>query len=138
VLWGIYQGLILSLHRAYVAWRGERRHSHWSRVLAIAGNFLLTMYGMLIFRLATWDQIAAATGAIFGFDAGPDFLPRLLRMLPYIGLILLMETPVFVTKNQWFFVHRRPVVVAAVFLFLLYCLLILGVTGGDQFIYFAF
>jgi hypothetical protein len=59
-------------------------------------------------------------------------------MLPYIGLILLMELPVFVTKNQWFFVHRRPVLVAFVFLALFYCLLILGVTGGDQFIYFAF
>lgn len=138
VVWGIYQGLILSLHRAWVVWRGEHRHSHWSRTLAIAGNLLLTMYGMLIFRLATWDQICSATGAIFGFDAGPDFLPRLIRMLPYIGLILLMETPVFVTKNQWFFVHRRPVLVAAVFLFLFYCLMVLGVTGGDQFIYFAF
>lgn len=138
VLWGAYQGFILSMHRAYVAWRGERHHTRWSRVAAIAGNFLLTMYGMLIFRLTSWDQICSATGAIFGFNAGPDFFPRLLRMLPYIALILVMETPVFLTKNQWFFVHRRPVIVAAVFLFLFYCLLIMGVTGGDQFIYFAF
>lgn len=138
VVWGIYQGTILSLHRAYVVWRGEKRHSHLSRTLCIGGNLLLTMYGMLIFRLATWDQICSATTAIFGFDAGADFLPRLIRMLPYIGLILLMELPVFVTKNQWFFVHRRPVLVALVFLALFYCLLILGVTGGDQFIYFAF
>jgi alginate O-acetyltransferase complex protein AlgI len=138
VLWGVYQGLILSLHRAYVAWRGEHRHSHVSRALCIFGNFFLTMYGMLIFRLASWDQIVAASTAVFGFDAGPDFVVRLLRMLPYIALILLMETPVFLTGNQWFYVHRRPVLVAAVFLFLFYTLLILGVTGGDQFIYFAF
>jgi D-alanyl-lipoteichoic acid acyltransferase DltB (MBOAT superfamily) len=144
VIWGAYQGLILSLHRAYVAWRGEKRHTHWSRAFAIFGNFFLTMYGMLIFLLiphenvSSWERISAATSAIFTFSAGPEFLPRLLRMLPYIGLILLMETPVFITKNQWFFVRRRPVIVAAVFLFLFYCLLILGVTGGDQFIYFAF
>jgi len=144
VIWGAYQGLILSLHRAYVAWRGERRHTHLSRTFAIAGNFLLTMYGMLIFWLiphedaSSWQRISAATSAIFSFDAGPEFLARFVRMLPYIGLILLMETPVFLTKNQWFFVHRRPVVLAAVYLFLFYCLLVLGVTGGDQFIYFAF
>lgn len=150
VVWGIYQGLILSLHRAYVAWRGERRHSHLSRVLCIGGNFFLTMYGMLIFALdgvkaedgtvlvSSWQQISAATAAIFSFDAGFDFLSKFVRMLPYIGLIFLMELPVFLTKNQWFYVHRRPVVAAAVFLFLFYCLLILGVTGGDQFIYFAF
>jgi D-alanyl-lipoteichoic acid acyltransferase DltB (MBOAT superfamily) len=138
VLWGAYQGLILSLHRAYIAWRGERRHSHLSRTLCIAGNFLLTMYGMLIFKLTSWDQICAATAGIFDFHAGTDFLPRLIRMLPYIALILIMETPFFITKNEFFYVRRRPIYAAAVFLFLLYCILILGVTGGDQFIYFAF
>ncbi len=138
ILWGAYQGTILSLHRAYMSWRGPLRHSTLSRVACMGGNFLLTIYGMLIFRLASWDQISAATAAIFHLHIGADFLPRLLRMLPYIGLILLMETPVFVTQNPWFFVRRPPLLAAAVFIFLFYCILILGVTGGDQFIYFAF
>jgi D-alanyl-lipoteichoic acid acyltransferase DltB (MBOAT superfamily) len=138
VLWGLYHGLLLSLHRAYVSWRGERRHSPLSRVACIAGNGLLIIYGFLIFRLVSWDQICDATGALFHFQFRADFLPQLLKMLPYFGLILLMETPVFLTKNPWFFVRRRPVLVAAVFLFLFYLILIMGVTGGDQFIYFAF
>ncbi len=138
ILWGAYQGAILSLHRAYMSWRGPSRHSTLSRIACMAGNFLLTIYGMLIFRLASWDQIHAATAAIFHLQIGADFLPRLLRMLPYIGLILLMETPVFITQNPWFFVRRHPLLAAAVFIFLFYCILILGVTGGDQFIYFAF
>lgn len=138
VIWGAYQGLILSLHRAYVAWRGERRHSHLSRVGCIAGNFLLTIYGMFIFRAASWDQICSATGAVFQLEFAPQFLPLLLKMLPYVGLILLVETPAFLTRNPWVLVRRRPVVVAAVFLFLFYMIVIMGVTGGDQFIYFAF
>jgi D-alanyl-lipoteichoic acid acyltransferase DltB (MBOAT superfamily) len=138
VIWGAYQGLILSLHRAYVAWRGERRHSHLSRVACIAGNFLLTIYGMFIFRATSWDQICSATGALFQLEFTANFLPLLFKMLPYVGLILLIETPAFLTRNPWFFVRRRPVLVAAVFLFLFYLTLIMGVTGGDQFIYFAF
>ena len=138
VIWGAYQGLILSLHRTYVAWRGERRHSHLSRAACIAGNFLLTIYGMLLFRLASWEQICSATAGIFHFQFQASFLPLLIKMLPYCALILLMETPVFLTKNPWFFVRRRPVLVAATFLFLFYLILIMGVTGGDQFIYFAF
>lgn len=138
VIWGAYQGLILSLHRTWVAWRGESRHSHISRLMCIGGNFLLTIYGMLIFRLASWDQIVNATGAIAQLQFAPDFAGKFLRMLPYIVLILIVETPMFATRNPWFWVRRRPVFVAAVFLALFYLILILGVTGGDQFIYFAF
>ncbi len=139
VVWGAYQGMILSLHRAYVAWRGEHRHSHLSRTLCIGGNLLLTLYGMLIFRLASWDQICAATSAIFACEVNPGFAGKMIRMLPYIGLILLVEMPVFLSRTPWFWVRsRRPIFIAAVFLFLFYCILILGVTGGAQFIYFAF
>ena len=138
VIWGAYQGMILSLHRWWVAWRGEKRHSHTSRAFAIAGNFLLTIYGMLIFRLASWEQIVNATGEIFHFQFAPDFAIKSIKMLPYIFVILIVETPVFATHNQWFWVRRRPVFTAAVFLVLFYLILILGVTGGDQFIYFAF
>ena len=138
VIWGAYQGMVLSAHRWWVAWRGETRHSHTSRALAISGNFFITIYGMLIFRLASWDQIVTATAAIPRGTFTPDFLGKFLKMLPYIFLILLVETPTFITQNQWFWVRRRPVIAAAVFLILFYLILILGVTGGDQFIYFAF
>ena len=138
VIWGAYQGMILSLHRWWVAWRGEKRHSHTSRAFAIAGNFLLTIYGMLIFRLASWEQIVNATAEIFHLQFSPDFATKSIKMLPYIFVILIIETPVFATHNQWFWVRRRPIFTAAVFLILFYLILILGVTGGDQFIYFAF
>jgi D-alanyl-lipoteichoic acid acyltransferase DltB (MBOAT superfamily) len=138
VIWGAYQGLILSLHRTWVAWRGEKRHSHLSRALCIGGNFFLTIYGMFIFRLASWEQIVSATASIFQFQTSPDFLVRFIKMLPYIFVILIIETPIFVTHNPWFWVRRRPIIAAAVFLVLFYLILILGVTGGDQFIYFAF
>ncbi|MCX8090957.1 MAG: MBOAT family protein [Verrucomicrobiae bacterium] len=138
VVWGFYQGTILSLHRLYVAWRGERRHSHLSRVACIAGNFLLTAYGMFLFRSQSWEQTCKGTAALFGLELEPQFWGQLLKMLPYCGLVLLVETPIFLTKNPWFYVRRHPLWVAAFFLFLFYLILIMGVTGGDQFIYFAF
>ena len=93
---------------------------------------------MLIFRLASWEQIVNATGEIFHLQFSPDFATKSIKMLPYIFVILIIETPVFATHNQWFWVRRRPIFTAAVFLILFYLILILGVTGGDQFIYFAF
>ena len=138
VIWGAYQGVILSLHRAWTAWRGVRRHSHLSRSLCIIGNFGLTLYGMFIFRLTSWDQIVTATSAIFHFDFAPGFVGSMIRMLPYILLIFVIETPVFLSRDECFWTRRNPLVVAGLFLFLFYLIIIMGVTGGEQFIYFAF
>lgn len=138
IIWGAYQGVILIAHRTYVKWRGERRHTHLSRICSMAVMFLFTIYGMFIFRLDSWEKIVTATAAITHFQFAADFLPRLVKMLPYIALILAVETPQFLSRNPWFFVRRNPIFVAAFFLFLFYTILILGVTGGDQFIYFAF
>jgi alginate O-acetyltransferase complex protein AlgI len=138
VIWGAYHGLALSLHRAWVAWRGERRHTHLSRTVCIAANFILVVYGMLIFRLSSWDQLVEANRALVQWNFSPDFASKFLKMLPYIALILFVETPTFLTNNPWFWVKRRPVVTALVFLALYHIILILGVTDGDQFIYFAF
>jgi alginate O-acetyltransferase complex protein AlgI len=138
ILWGAYQGILLMAHRAWTQWRGERRHTHFTRVCSIAVMFAFTLYGWLLFRLGTFAQISAATHALVGFDGGGDFLVRLLKMMPYIGLILLVDTASFLARDPWLFVRRHPVLVAGFFLVLFYTILILGVAGGEQFIYFAF
>jgi alginate O-acetyltransferase complex protein AlgI len=138
VLWGAYQGALLIAHRAWTEWRGERRHSHASRIASIFVMFAFTLYGWLLFRLGSFDQIASATAALGRLDFGPDFLARLARLMPYIGLVLLVDLVSFLARDPWVYVRRHPVLVAAFFLFLFYCILIVGNAGGGQFIYFAF
>jgi hypothetical protein len=100
--------------------------------------FAFTLYGWVLFRLGSFGQIAAATAALGHFDFGPDFAGRLIRLLPYVGLVLVVDVVSFLARDPWVYVRRHPVLVAAFFLFLFYCILIVGNAGGGQFIYFAF
>ena len=138
VLWGAYQGGLLMAHRAWTQWRGERRHSHLSRIVSIVAMFGFTLYGWLLFRLGSFEQIAAATSALGRLDFGGDFLARIARLLPYIGLVIVVDLVAFLSRDPWVYVRRHPVLVAAFFTFLFYCILIVGYAGGSQFIYFAF
>jgi alginate O-acetyltransferase complex protein AlgI len=138
VFWGAYHGLLLIAHREWVRWRGVRRHSHASRMASIALMFVLTLYGWLLFRLGSFEQVVAATNAIFHFTFESDFFVRLLRLLPYVILVVAVDLVSFLSRDPWVYVRRHPIVVAAFFVFLFYCIMILGVAGGDQFIYFAF
>lgn len=138
VLWGAYQGALLIVHRQWLAWRGPRRHTHLSRILSIVAMFGFTLYGWLLFRLGSLEQISAATAALGRLQFESDFLFRLTRMLPYIGLVVMVDLAGFLSRDPWIFVRRNPVFVALVFLFFFYSILILGISGGSQFIYFAF
>lgn len=138
VLWGAYQGMLLIGHRHWLAWRGPRRHTHFTRIVAIVVMFAFTLYGWLLFRLGSLEQIWAATAALGRLDFETDFLFRLSRMLPYIGLVIVVDLISFLSRDPWVFVRRNPVIVALAFLFLFYSILILGISGGSQFIYFAF
>jgi hypothetical protein len=137
-LWGGYQGALLIGHRAWLQRRGERRHSHVSRIVSILVMFVFTLYGWLLFRLGSFEQIGAATAALFGGNFGPGFLGRFAPFLPYIGLVIAVDLVSFLSRDPWVFVRRHPVLVAAFFVFLFYTILVLGIAGGGQFIYFAF
>lgn len=138
VLWGAFQGALLIVHRQWLAWRGPRRHTHISRIISIIVMFAFTLYGWLLFRLGSLEQISAATAALGRFEFESDFLFRLTRMLPYIALVVAVDLLSFLSRDPWVFVRRNPVFVALVFLFFFYSILILGISGGSQFIYFAF
>lgn len=78
LLWGLYQGGLLALHRAVAG-----RHSHTGegtrrgilaslrRIFAIALFFQVVCYGWLLFRAGSWAQIQDFTGKLLGLIPDP-------------------------------------------------------------------
>jgi len=146
VLWGGYQGGLLVAHRWYS--RGPRgvikgalegRAPRWMlRGICMAVMFCFTTYGLLVFRLHGYAQLIAANAALWHWALPPDIVGRLAKLLPYIGLVTAVDTVTYRTGDAFFFARRAPWAAALFYLFLLYTIIILGVTGGEQFIYFKF
>ena len=145
VLWGGYQGALLAGHRF---WRerfstntheaGRGAGSPFKRALSMVAMFVFTVYGWLLFRVRDADQLAAAHRALAHWHFTPDFWRMLARMLPYIGLLLAVDAGTYLSGDAFFFARRSPVVTALFYLFLIYTIIILGISGGEHFIYFAF
>ncbi len=145
VLWGGYHGLLLMAHRWFAHQVAPRMPQPSSsagrralRLGAMAGTFVLMLYGWLLFRARGGEQLAALHRALFAVDFSEPFLGPLARMLPYIGLVLAVDAVTFL-KGDPLYPAKLPAPMGALFyLALIYAIFLLGVTGGEQFIYFAF
>jgi D-alanyl-lipoteichoic acid acyltransferase DltB (MBOAT superfamily) len=140
VAWGGYQGALLMGHR----WFSEKVKARLpgigalGRGASVALMFGCVLYGWLLFRLRDGGQLAAAHRALWHFHIGAELLPRLAKMLPYIGLVVAVDAVTFFQRDPFYFARRNVWLTTVFYLVLIYALLIFGVTGGEQFIYFAF
>lgn len=71
VLWGLYHGALLCLHRVKESLRLSRRRSKHVlvRIASITAFFGLTCYGWILFRSHSLQQVKAITSTLF-FDFG--------------------------------------------------------------------
>lgn len=133
VVWGAYHGGALALQRALPRVR-------LPRVLAIVATFHFTVLGFLIFRAHDLGQVGRLVTAMI-----TDPLPRAGDREAVVQLCTLLAV---VGVIEWF-QHRRgddldllmklpQPVQAALYAFFLLCILVLGSTYGQQFIYFQF
>ena len=147
VLWGGYHGSLLVAHRWYEKGPRERvkaavagRAPQWLlRGACMAAMFCFTLYGWLLFRTHGTAQLLAVHEALWHWSlpAG-NLLGRLGKLMPYIGLVCAVDAVTFRTGDPLYFSRRAPWASALFYLFLMYAIIILGMTGGEQFIYFAF
>jgi len=133
VAWGAYHGGGLALQRALPRLRIPR----W---LAVVLTFHFTVLGFLIFRAHDLGQVVTLVGTFLADPlpraADREAVTQLATLLAVVGVIewvqhrrgddldLLMKLP-------------RPVQ-AVLYAFFLSCILVLGATYGQQFIYFQF
>lgn len=149
VLWGLYQGMLLSLHRALSGrhrrvGEGEKRSLlGWLwRGLAIIAFFQVVCYGWLLFRAQSFEQIQDFTLRLAGLNAtmpagfsvpGPP-LAAILAMAFVFAWDVLIER----SGNVRFYASWPLPVRAALYAGMIYLLAFGATTQTSNFIYFQF
>lgn len=143
ILWGLYQGGILCVHRL---WTGGRKRAE--SVLGLAGRvlfalkvlvfFQVTCYGWLLFRAHSFSQITRYTAALFHLG-GPLTVP--LPTLPAaagLGMLVVLELLQWRAQDARFY-RRWPSPVRGLLYASLALLVGMGLSNtSTQFIYFQF
>jgi len=147
VLWGAYHATLLILHRMLnVLFRGVRftagvlAQRAWNAVKVIC-FFHLICFGWLIFRAQSFGQIIHMAHALFFKWEGVSIvdLARGIGIpMHFLGLLLLVQFLQFVKKDLMI-ILKFNILARALFYYICFVLIIIyGVTGAKEFIYFQF
>ena len=149
VLWGVYQGGLLAVHRALLgrhARTGEgtqRGVLAWAgRIVVIALFFQVVCYGWLLFRAQSFDQITTFTARLVNI-AAPDYFASALPAVPFaallgIGFIALWDIAIETTGRVRFYQGWPVPVRAAIYAGMIYLLAFGATSSPSAFIYFQF
>ena len=142
VLWGVYHGFALCVHRVFVSMRlAAREHkSVLYGIAKITACFIIVSYGWLLFRVSSLDKIISLTSTLI-FDFGNFNLgiawPRLAAVvsLPLLVIIEIVEN----YGGEKPFYQKMPVPIwTAVYAAIIFCIAIGMTTESSQFIYMVF
>ncbi len=142
VLWGLYHGFILSVHRAISSARSviEPRTSLLKNIIKTSFFFIITCYGWLIFRAPSLEKVISLSSTLI-FDFGNLHFgasrPRFAALLglPVFMCIELIEN----TMNKKSFYERLPIPAWTAIYALMIFSFFLGMSNESaQFIYFKF
>jgi D-alanyl-lipoteichoic acid acyltransferase DltB (MBOAT superfamily) len=145
IIWGGYHGMLLILHRLLeplkgkVAWfrKGTaKKLAHLSKIIIF---FHLVCLGWLIFRAQSMGQVGSMLRAlVFDFRFTREVASFVYSMIFCIALFFIVQISQYI-KQDLMVVFRWPAVARTVLYFMCFYLLILyGVMGGNEFIYFQF
>jgi alginate O-acetyltransferase complex protein AlgI len=142
VIWGLYHGLLLVLHRLARPWLERVKpldaidRACWTG-LRIVVTFHLVCFGWLIFRAGSLEQAVGMLTAVVRrptIPAATYFVPVVLTILP-LWLVHLFQYVAddldAIGRTPW---YVRGVFYTACF----YAIVLVGQFGGQQFIYFQF
>ena len=139
VLWGAWHGLGLALNRAAIFdFQFSMLSSKLRRAISWLGTMLFILYGWLLFRAGSWEQIAAMTRALGEFTAPPWLGSFGINLLVFATPLVLMEIWQEKSGNP-----LAPLALPAWAKAALQGALLLGIVlfwkrGGSPFIYFQF
>lgn len=143
VLWGLYHGIILCLYRAAGRYRrggGARERSRAHRLVAQLVFFALTVYGWLLFRSGSLDQVITYTKILL---AGPfDLVSHIKRptFAAIVGLPILVayEFAEYHAGNSKFYERLPAIARGALYAALIFSIFLGTSNEPTQFIYFQF
>ena len=141
VLWGCYHGTILCSHRALVAKRGPARDGPAIGLLKLFGFGLVTLYGWLLFRARSFDQVVEFTRTMLTGKGGLAIAASLPGLAAVLGIALLAvwEITQYRAGGSARFYQRLPLWLIGLAVALMLYLTIMGTSNEPaQFIYFQF
>ncbi len=140
VLWGFYQGLLLTVHRALVgaaspAFTGRL----WQRLPRMLFFFAFVCYGWLLFRADSLDQIVEFTRTLLtSFDLHVTIKKPTFSALLGVPVLLALEFLQFSARTPLFY-RRVWIPVRGMIYATLIVLIVMGTSNeSQQFIYFQF
>ncbi|MHA6723774.1 MBOAT family O-acyltransferase [Sphingomonas sp. RS2018] len=143
VLWGVYHGSALSIHRVMTGGTGRPRvpDNVVKAVLKTGGFFLFTLYGWMLFRAHSFAQIADFTHVLATGAGGLRFAASVPPLSTVIGVafMIVWEVSQYRAAGGGRFYQRLPAAVLGFAIALMVFLIVMGTSNAPaQFIYFQF
>ena len=141
VLWGLYHGAMLSIHRAMMPRLGPANDGRLTAALKITGFGLVTLYGWLLFRATSFEQIISFTATLFTGRGGLTVAAGLPGLSALLGIALLgiVEVVQYSRGGDARFYQGLPRAIAGLTIALMIYLTFMGMSNEPaQFIYFQF
>jgi len=141
-IWGIYQGLVLSVHRFYRSLYPQyegRTPPVLLQVIKVVLMFQFTCLGWLIFRANSLEQLKDFLVSLGHFDVHSEKTFYLATQIIFFGVFFLIVQAIQKSKKSLMAVPNLPGFMPwAFYLLMFYLLVVFGEFGGKQFIYFQF
>ena len=141
VLWGFYHGTILSLHRIMLTIRGSAHDNAVMALAKMAGFGILTLYGWLLFRARSFDQVATMTSTLLTGHGGLAFEAARPALSALLGVIVLIawEITQYRHAGDAKFYRAYPIPLVGLAVAVMVFLTLMGTSNEPaQFIYFQF
>ncbi len=147
VLWGMFHGLLLAVHHILKSSKlhtgkmkvQQNLHSvfHYVKIVLFFHVIVVSWY---LFRADSVNQIGhIAISMVNNFSFRPAEHSEVIeRLLVFIVPLLLIEFSQYYRKDSWPIRQLPPLVRGVVYVLLLYCIIIFGVTDAQDFIYLQF
>ena len=138
--WGALHGVLLCIEKALGIGRqryfGVKRFLHW------AVTFVLVCFSWILFRANSLeDAWTVMTGIVTDFaipDVDFSMFTNITLAFAVIGIVLFKEIREEFTLLRGISLSRKPFAMPAYAVVMIAVILLFGVLGGDQFIYFQF
>lgn len=145
VCWGIYHGGLLAAHR-YLHDIGLLGRTHRRRpalefvaqASAVLVMFVFTLYGWMLFRSRSLDQIVGMTRSFFDIALNPFLLHSLGKLAFYCWPIFVLELYQYLSGDIRILMRSPVSLQTASFAAILFFVVVFGNYGGASFIYFQF
>lgn len=141
VLWGLYHGMLLSTHRVLVSKFGAANDTRAIALIKMVGFSVFALYGWLLFRARSLEQVAIQTTTLFTGRGGFEIEAARPALSAVVGIILLVvwEIAQYRRAGDARFYRVLPTPVTGFAVALMLFLILMGTSNEPaQFIYFQF